>query len=130
VVDALAQVALAQLLADQSHHHGADPLFPDDGVLGGLEGLVVVVVDPVEGGGDLRLLSLEHLGFGGRHCGGLLSESTAVGEKGCGGGLRSIGRRTMLGFVVVMVLHDVASNQQLLLLLSHAELNCGLDAQA
>jgi hypothetical protein len=69
VVDALAQVALAQLLSDKAHHHGADPLFPDDGVLGGLEGLVVVVVHAVEGGGHLRLLRLEHLGFGGRHRG-------------------------------------------------------------
>lgn len=67
VVHALTDVALAQLLADEPGHHGTDPLFPDEGVLGGLEGLGIIVVNAVEGGRDGRLLGLELLGLGGRH---------------------------------------------------------------
>lgn len=76
VVDAFAGVALVQFLPDKAQHHGANPLLPDDGVLGGLEGLGVVVVDAVEGGRHLGLLRLEHVGFGGRHCGGV-AEATS-----------------------------------------------------
>lgn len=85
MVDTLPQIALAQLLSGEAHHHRSDPLLPDDRVLGSLEGLVVVVVDPVEGGGHLGLLSLEHLGLGGRHCGGI-SSGLDVGESGSGRG--------------------------------------------
>lgn len=67
MVDALANVALAQFLSDEAGHHGADPLLPDEGILGRLEGLGVVKVDAVEGGRDGRLVRLERLGLGGRH---------------------------------------------------------------
>lgn len=70
VVDALPVVALAHLLADQARHHGLDPLLADDGILGGLESGVVVVVDAVEGGRNLGLLREEGLGLGRRHGGG------------------------------------------------------------
>lgn len=59
VVDALAIVALAHLFPDQAGHHALDPLLADDGVLGGLELVIVVVVDPVEGRGYLGLARQE-----------------------------------------------------------------------
>ena len=67
VVDTLTDVALVQLLANKSGHHSADPLFSNEGILGSLEGLGIIVVDAVEGGSDGRLLGLELLGLGGRH---------------------------------------------------------------
>ena len=72
VVHALPGVALAQLLTNQTDHHGTDPLFTDDGILGGLESLGVVEVHAVESGRDFRLHGLEALGLGGRHRGGLV----------------------------------------------------------
>lgn len=67
VVNALAHVALAQFLSNESGLHGADPLFSDDGVFGGLEGLGVIVVNTVECRCDGRFLALEERGFGSRH---------------------------------------------------------------
>lgn len=67
VVHTLTVVALSQLLAHKSCHHGADPLLPDDGILGRLESLGIVVVDAVKGGSDGGLLGLELLGLGSRH---------------------------------------------------------------
>lgn len=67
VVHALTDIALAQLLAHKPGHHSTDPLFPNEGILGSLEGLGIIVVDAVEGGRDGRLLGLELLGLGGRH---------------------------------------------------------------
>lgn len=67
VVDSLPDIALAQFLANKTGHHGADPLFPDDGILGSLEGLGVVEINAVERGRDRRLLALEELGLGRRH---------------------------------------------------------------
>lgn len=67
VVDSLPDVALAQFLADDASHHGANPLFPNDGILGSLERLGIVKVDAVECGGHRGLLALEELGFGCRH---------------------------------------------------------------
>lgn len=67
VVDSFAVVAFAELLAHQSSHHDLHPLLPDDGVLGGLQRLVVVVVNAIERGRDLGLLGQESLGFGSRH---------------------------------------------------------------
>lgn len=70
VVNTLSAIALSQLIADQSSHHSANPLFSDDGVFGGLESLGVIVLNAVEGGSDGGLLSLELGGFGSRHCEG------------------------------------------------------------
>lgn len=67
VVHTLALVALAQFLPCEADHHGPDPLLADDGILGRLEGLGVVVGYSVEGGRHRRLLALEELGFGGGH---------------------------------------------------------------
>lgn len=67
VVDTLPAVALAHLLSNQARHHALDPLLADDGVLGGLELRVVVVVDAVKGGRHLGLLRQEHGGLGSRH---------------------------------------------------------------
>lgn len=68
MVDALAVVTFAQLLPDKSSHHDMHPLLPDDGILGLLDALVVVEVDPFEGWWHGRLLGQESLGLGGRHC--------------------------------------------------------------
>lgn len=48
MVHTLAVIAFAHLLADQSRHHALHPLLPDDRVLCGLEGFVVVVVYAIE----------------------------------------------------------------------------------
>lgn len=85
MVDAFPVVALAELLPNQPAHHDLDPLLPDDGILGLLEALGVVVVDSVKGGRDGGLLGQEGRGFGGRHC-VLLSLET-----GAGSGLSLIG---------------------------------------
>ena len=69
MVDALAVVALAQLVTDQARHHAADPLLADDGVLGLLERDGVVVVDAVEGGRDGGLLGEEGGRLGDGHLG-------------------------------------------------------------
>jgi hypothetical protein len=71
MVDSLPPVALAHLLPHQPCHHALDPLLPDDRVLCGLEGCVVIVVDAIKGGSDLRLLCEEEFGLGCRHCGGI-----------------------------------------------------------
>lgn len=76
VVDALTDVALAQFLLDETGHHGANPLFPDYGILGRLERLGVVKVHAVECGGNRGLLALEELGLGRRHDGELAEIST------------------------------------------------------
>lgn len=68
VVDTLTDIALVQLLTNKSGHHSTDPLFSNEGILGSLEGLGIIVVDAVEGGSNGRLLGLELLGLGGRHC--------------------------------------------------------------
>jgi hypothetical protein len=67
VVDSLPHIAFAQLLTDEPCHHGSNPLFPNDGVLGGFECSVVVVINSIESWRHFWLLGLEHLGFGGRH---------------------------------------------------------------
>lgn len=72
VVDSLADVALAQFLLDETGHHGTDPLFPNNGILGRLESLGVVKVHAVECGGNRGLLALEELGLGSRHDGELV----------------------------------------------------------
>lgn len=87
VVDSLPDIALAQFLANETGHHGADPLFPNDGILGSLEGLGVVVINAVERGGNRRLLALEELGLGRRHVAGSalsLGESRERTEEGWG----------------------------------------------
>jgi hypothetical protein len=71
VVDAFTDVALAQFLLNETGHHGANPLFPNNGILGRLERLGVVKVHAVECGGNGGLLALEELGFGCRHDGEL-----------------------------------------------------------
>lgn len=71
VVDALTVVALSHLFSDEPGHHALNPLLADNGVLGGLELLVVVVIDAIEGrryGGLLRQ-KLRRLWSG--HCDGL-----------------------------------------------------------
>lgn len=82
MVDALPVVTLAQLLPDEPSHHDVHPLLPDDGVLGLLDALVVVEVDPFEGWWHGRLLGQESLGLGGRHC-ELLWKWTGVQSTGC-----------------------------------------------
>lgn len=82
VVDALPVVALAQLLPDEPSHHDLHPLLPDDGVLGLLEALVVIKVDPFEGWWHGRLLGQESLGLGGRHC-EVLRKWAGVQAAGC-----------------------------------------------
>lgn len=67
MVDALPVVTLAQLLPYEPSHHDVHPLLPDDGVLGLLDALVVIEVDPFEGWWHGRLLGQESLGLGGRH---------------------------------------------------------------
>jgi hypothetical protein len=67
VVNTLTNIALVKLLANKSGHHSADPLFADEGILGSLERLGIIVVDAVEGRSDGRLLGLELLGLGSRH---------------------------------------------------------------
>ena len=67
VVDSFADVALAQLLSNQTCLHGIDPLLADNSIFGRLEGLGVVEVDTVEGWRDLGLLSLEELRLGDWH---------------------------------------------------------------
>lgn len=70
MIDALALVALAQLLADKPGHHAADPLFADDGVAGVVQGDVVFEVDAVVGRGHGGLFGEEGFGFRGGHFGG------------------------------------------------------------
>jgi hypothetical protein len=67
VVDALTPVALAHLLAHEARHHALDPLLAYDGVLGGLESGLVIVVDTVEGRWYLWLLGEEEGGLRGWH---------------------------------------------------------------
>lgn len=67
MVDALPPVALVHLVPHQPRHHAPDPLLSDNGILCGLEGGVVVVVDALERGWDLGLLRKERLGLGCRH---------------------------------------------------------------
>lgn len=69
VVHALALVALAQLLADQTGHHAAHPLLADDGVAGIVNGDVVFEVDALVGRRHGGLLGEEGGGLGSRHCG-------------------------------------------------------------
>lgn len=61
VVDSFAEVALAQFLLHKTGHHGANPLLPNNGILGRLERLGVVKVHAVECWGNRGLLALEEL---------------------------------------------------------------------
>lgn len=71
VVDALTVVALSHLFSDEPGHHALDPLLADNGVLGGLELLVVVVIDAIEGRGYRGLSRQELRRLWSRHCEGL-----------------------------------------------------------
>lgn len=59
MVHALPVVALGQLLPHQATHHNSDPLLADDGILGLLQALRIIVVDAVESGRDGGLLGQE-----------------------------------------------------------------------
>lgn len=92
MIHPLAPITLAQLLAHQPRHHGLDPLFADDGVLGLFQAGGVVVVDVVEGGRDGGFAGEERGGFGGGHFlvvggdGGRGDEGARmVGDGGTGG---------------------------------------------
>lgn len=67
MVHAFLVVAPAHLLPNQTRHHALNPLFADDGILGGLERFVVVVIYAVEGGSDLGRGCFEGLGHWGGH---------------------------------------------------------------
>lgn len=68
MVHALAVIAFTHLLPDQPRHHALHPLLSDDRVLRRFQGLVVIVVDAVEGGWDGGFGGFERSGLGGRHC--------------------------------------------------------------
>ena len=68
MVHALPVVALGQLLPHQTTHHNSDPLLADDGILGLLQALRIIVVDAVKGGRDGGLLGQKGRRFGSRHC--------------------------------------------------------------
>lgn len=68
VVHALARIAFAQFLADQTCHHAADPLLADNGVAGVVDCDIVLEVDAVVGRGDGGLFGEEGGGLGGWHC--------------------------------------------------------------
>lgn len=68
VVDALTVIALSHLFSDEPGHHALDPLLADNGVLGGLELLVVVVIDAIEGRGYCGLSRQELRRLWSRHC--------------------------------------------------------------
>lgn len=69
VIDTLAVVASSHLLPEQARHHALHPLLTQDGILGRLELVVVVVVDALECRRDGGLLHAKLEGFGGRHGG-------------------------------------------------------------
>lgn len=68
MVHALPIIALGQLLPHQATHHNSDPLLADNGILGLLQALRIIVVDTVKGGRDGGLLGQEGRRFGSRHC--------------------------------------------------------------
>lgn len=80
VVNALARIALAQLLADQAGHHAAHPLLADNCIAGVVHGNVVFEVDTLVGRGHGGLLGEEGGGLGSWHCGSFL-----VDRRGRGG---------------------------------------------
>lgn len=72
MVHALARIALAQFLANQTRHHAADPLLADNGIAGVVDCDVVLEVDTLVGRGDGGLFGEEGGGLGGWHCGRLV----------------------------------------------------------
>jgi len=82
MIDTFPPIALSHLIPDQSCHHTTDPLFADDGILCSFEGLVVVVVDAVEGRRDCWLAREKVLGFGNRHFIEILEDLRSASRNG------------------------------------------------
>jgi hypothetical protein len=67
VIHALARIALAQFLANETRHHTAHPLLANDRVAGIVDCDVVLEVDALVGRGDGGLFGQEGGGLGGGH---------------------------------------------------------------